>query len=71
MCDADGAADEAPAAEEEKESVLDSLSAGSAELLDKIKGMTLMEASELIKAAEKTFNVGPKDDADDEADATE
>ena len=60
----DDAAEEAPA-EENKESVLDSLSAGNADLLDKIKGLTLLEASELIKEAEKAFNVGPKDDEDD------
>ena len=62
LCDAE----EAPAAEEEKPSILDSLAGAPAELLEKIKGMTLLEASELIKEAEKTFNVGPKTD-DEEA----
>ena len=61
--------EEAPA-EEEKESVLDSLSAGNSELLEKIKGMTLMQASELIKAAEKTFNIGDQEE-EEEAAATE
>ena len=45
-------------AEEEKESVLDSLSAGNAEMLDSIKGMTLVEAAALMKEIESTFNVG-------------
>lgn len=45
MCDAPAAEDEAPAAEEK--SVLDDLSAGNAALLEQIKGMTLLEASEV------------------------
>ncbi len=66
MCDAP--TEEAPA-EEAAASVLDSLSAGNAELMEKIKGMTLLEASELIKEVESTFDVGPKSDDDDADDA--
>ena len=61
MCDAV----EAPEAEE-KSSVLDSLSGVPAEMLETIKGMTLLEVSELIKAAEETFETLPKTD-DEEA----
>lgn len=55
-------AEEAPA---EEGSILDSLSGLPAELLEKIKGMTMLEASELIKEAEKAFNVGAGADSDD------
>ena len=68
MCDAAEA--EEPAPEEEK-SVLDSLSALPAELLEKIKGMTLADVASLTKDVEKTFNVGPKSGDDDEEEAAE
>ena len=68
MCDAAEA--EEPAPEEEK-SVLDSLSALPAELLEKIKGMTLADVASLTKDVEKTFNVGPKSDDDEEEAASE
>ena len=58
-------AEEAPA--EDAGSILDSLSGLPAELLEKIKGMTLLDASNLIKEAEKTFNVGAGADDDDDA----
>ena len=45
MCDAPVAAEESPA--EEKGSVLDDLSAENAALLEQLKGMTLLEASEV------------------------
>jgi hypothetical protein len=57
------------AAAEEKPSVLDSLSGAPADVLEKMKGMTLMEAAELTKEAEKVF--GLVDDDDDEAPAEE
>ena len=67
MCDA-----EAPAAEEEAASVLDSLSAGNAEMLEKIKGLTLLEASQHIKEVDSTFGLNKDDDdGDDEAPAEE
>ena len=66
----DAPVEEAPA----EGSILDSLSGLPAELLEKIKGMTMLEASELIKEAEKAFNVGAgadSDDAEEEAPAAE
>lgn len=48
MCDGEAAVAE-PEDAEEKESVLDSLSDTNAALMESIKGMTLLEASELIK----------------------
>ena len=67
MCDAPE--EEAPAADEEKGSILDSLAGMPAEVLDQIKGMSLMDVSSLIKDAEKTFGVGKgkEDDGEDEA----
>ena len=65
MCDAP--AEDAPADEPAATSVLDDLSPGNAEILEAVKGMTLLEASELIKEVESTFNVGPKSDDDDDA----
>ena len=50
-------------------SVLDSLSDGSAEMLEKIKGLTLLEAAELIKDVEDTFGLGPKEEEEEEAEA--
>lgn len=67
MCEA---AEAEPAVEDEKASVLDDLSPGNAEILEQIKGLTLLEASALIKEVESTFNVGPKSD-DDDAEADE
>jgi hypothetical protein len=65
MCDAP--AEEAPADEEApKESVLDSLSEGNAEMLETIKGLTLAEAAALCKEVETTFDLGPKDEAEEE-----
>lgn len=63
MCDApeEAPADEAPAA-----SAVADLSADQAATLESIKGMTLLEASQLIKEMESSFNVGPKKDDDDE-----
>ena len=69
MRDAEEApAEEAPA---EEGSILDSLSGVASDVLEKIKGMTLLEATELIKEAETTFDVGPKSDDDDDAPAEE
>ena len=51
--------------------MLDSLSARPAELLEKIKGMTLADVASLTKDVEKTFNVGPKSGDDDEEEAAE
>ena len=69
MCDGE-AAEEAPAADDSAVSVLDSLSAGNAEMLEKIKGLTLVEAAALIKEVDSTFGLN-KDDDDDDAPAEE
>jgi len=64
MCDA-AVAEEA--AEEEKGSVLDSLSDGNAALLETIKGMTLMEVADLIKEVDNTFHFGDEDEEEEAA----
>ena len=66
MCDADAAVAE-PEPAEEKESVLDSLSDTNAELLEKIKHMTLMEAADFIKQIDSTFNFGDEDEEEEAA----
>jgi hypothetical protein len=66
--------EEAPVAEapeEEKSSVLDSLSGSPAEVLELMKGMTLLEASTLTKEVEETFGLVDKDDDEEEAPAEE
>ena len=68
MCDAAVAEPEA----EDKPSVLDTLSESNAAILEQIKGLTLVEAAELIKQCEETFHGGDEDEAaDEEAPATE
>lgn len=63
MCDADAAvAEPEDAAAEEKESVLDNLSETNAELMEKIKSMTLMEAAEFIKQIDATFHFGDEEE---------
>ena len=42
------------------------LSGVPAEMLEKIKGMSLLDISALSKQVEETFNLGDKDDDDDE-----
>ena len=49
---------------------LDSISDDNKALMEKIGGMTLMDAAALIKEVESTFNVGPKSD-DGEGEAIE
>lgn len=66
MCEEPTAAADEPAAEEESSFDLESLSDANKEMLEQIKGMTLQDAAALIKDVEKTFNVGPKTDDDDE-----
>ena len=63
MCDADAAAAEP---EEDKASVLDSLSDTNADILEKIKHMTLMDAADLIKQIDATFH-GTEDEKDEAA----
>ena len=60
--EAEAAAD-APA--EAEGSILDSLSGVPAELLEKIKGLTLEEAAALIKDVDKTFGLKKDDDEED------
>ena len=67
MCDADAVVAEPPEPAEEKESVLDSLSDTNAELLEKIKHMTLMEAADFIKQIDSTFNFGDEDKEEEAA----
>ena len=62
MCDADAAAAEP----EDKASVLDSLSDTNADILEKIKHMTLMDAADLIKQIDATFH-GTEDEKDEAA----
>ena len=63
----DGDADDAAPAAEDEPSILDSLSALPAELLDKIKGMTMMDATELIKKVDSTFGVGDSKTEEEES----
>ncbi|EOD40634.1 hypothetical protein EMIHUDRAFT_251065 [Emiliania huxleyi CCMP1516] len=66
MCDA---GEDAPAAEEEPPaaSVLDDLSGVPAEVLETVKGLTLLEAAALIKEVDATFKVGDYKEEDEEA----
>ena len=57
MCEGE----EAPA-EEAASSVLDDLSSGNAELLEQIKGLTLVEAAALIKEVDSTFGLTKEDE---------
>lgn len=70
MCDGDAAVAEPPADEGESSFDLDSISDDNKALMEKIGGMTLMDAAALIKEVESTFNVGPKSD-DGEGEAIE
>ena len=65
MCDGAEAPAEEPA-EEEKPSVLDTLDGVPAELLESIKGMTLLDASNLIKEVDKTFGLTKEDEEEEE-----
>ena len=68
MCDEGEAAAEEPAAEEKEGSIFDTISALPAELIEKIKGLTLLEAKDLIEDVDNAFGVGAaagKDDDDD------
>ena len=68
MCDG-GEAEEAPAeAPADEKSILDDLSGVPAEMLEKIKGMSLLDISALSKQVEETFNLGPKDEEEGESD---
>ena len=72
MCDEGEAAAEEPAAEEKGGSIFDTISALPAELIEKIKGLTLLEAKDLIEDVDNAFGVGAaagKDD--DESDESE
>ena len=63
---------EEPAAEEKEGSIFDTISALPAELIEKIKGLTLLEAKDLIEDVDNAFGVGAaagKDD--DESDESE
>ena len=58
MCDEGEAAAEEPAAEEKEGSIFDTISALPAELIEKIKGLTLLEAKDLIEDVDNAFGVG-------------
>ena len=69
MCDEGEAAAEEPAAEEG--SIFDTISALPAELIEKIKGLTLLEAKDLIEDVDNAFGVGSAAGKDDDDDASE
>lgn len=70
MCDEGEAAAEEPAAEEKEGSIFDTISALPAELIEKIKGLTLLEAKDLIEDVDNAFGVGSAAGKDDD-DASE
>ena len=71
MCDEGEAAAEEPAAEEKEGSIFDTISALPAELIEKIKGLTLLEAKDLIEDVDNAFGVGSAAGKDDDDDASE
>ena len=70
MCDEGETAAEEPAAEEKEGSIFDTISALPAELIEKIKGLTLLEAKDLIEDVDNAFGVGSAAGKDDD-DASE
>ena len=68
MCDEGEAAAEEPAAEEGS---IFTISALPAELIEKIKGLTLLEAKDLIEDVDNAFGVGAAAGKDDDDDASE
>ena len=71
MCDEGEAAAEEPAAEEKEGSIFDTISALPAELIEKIKGLTLLEAKDLIEDVDNAFGVGSAAGKDDEEESEE
>ena len=72
MCDDGEAAAEESAAEEKAEgSIFDTISALPAELIEKIKGLTLLEAKDLIEDVDNAFGVGAAAGKDDDDDTSE
>ena len=69
MCEEPAAEAEAAAEEPAAPSAVATLSSGNAAILETLKGLTLLEAAELIKECETTFRVGKhaKDGKEDEA----
>ena len=69
MCEEGEAAAEEPAAEQG--SIFDTISALPAELIEKIKDLTLLEAKDLIEDVDNAFGVGSAAGKDDDDDASE
>ena len=70
MCDGE-AAEESAEPEKEEGSIFDTISALPAELIEKIKGLTLVDAAALIKEVDQTFGVGEAAGKDDDESESE